>query len=168
MGLFCYNYFYKMKLINDTLLDATYNKAKESPRLRMNYNFHKNGEDPINRLLNAILPESYIRPHRHSHPKKNEMFFVLRGKAVVFIYDEKGQITETQTIAPSEGLYGAEIAPGLWHSLLVIEPNTVVYEIKEGPFKPLDPMDLAPWSPEAEDVKAVSLFMNKLRNHLLK
>lgn len=43
-----------MKIINEQLLDETQAKALQSPRLRMNYNFHERLDDPINRLLNAM------------------------------------------------------------------------------------------------------------------
>lgn len=74
-----------MKIIDKQLLDKTSEQAKQSPRLRMNYNFHERLDDPVNRLLNAMEPGSYIRPHRHLDPDKDEIFLLLRGKAVVFL-----------------------------------------------------------------------------------
>lgn len=59
-----------MKIINEALLDETTGRAKQSPRLRMNYNFHEHLDDPVNRLLNALEPGTYLRPHRHLNPKK--------------------------------------------------------------------------------------------------
>ena len=55
-----------MKIINEQLLDETQAKALQSPRLRMNYNFHEKLDDPINRLLNAMEPGTYLRPHWNS------------------------------------------------------------------------------------------------------
>ena len=69
-----------MKIINEQLLDETQAKALQSPRLRMNYNFHERLDDPINRLLNAMEPGTYLRPHRHLNPAKDEIFLLLRGK----------------------------------------------------------------------------------------
>ena len=79
-----------MKIIDKQLLDKTSEQAKQSPRLRMNYNFHERLDDPVNRLLNAMEPDTYIRPHRHLNPDKDEIFLLLRGKAVVFIFDDQG------------------------------------------------------------------------------
>ena len=67
-----------MKIIDKQLLDKTNEQAKQSPRLRMNYNFHERLDDPVNRLLNAMEPGSYIRPHRHLDPDKDEIFLLLR------------------------------------------------------------------------------------------
>ena len=42
-----------MKIIDQTLLDKVSAEAKESPRLRMNYNFHQSLDDKCHRLSNA-------------------------------------------------------------------------------------------------------------------
>ena len=121
-----------MKIINEQLLDETQAKALQSPRLRMNYNFHERLDDPINRLLNAMEPGTYLRPHRHLNPAKDEIFLLLRGKVAVFLFDEEGNITEKTILNPKEGAYGAEIKAGTWHGLLVLESGSVIYEIKQG------------------------------------
>ena len=41
-------------LIDHVLLDRVTKAAKESPRLRMNYNFHESLSSPSQRLLNAL------------------------------------------------------------------------------------------------------------------
>ena len=45
-----------MKVIDLTLLDKVSSEAKESPRLRMNYNFHQSLDDKCHRFLNAVEP----------------------------------------------------------------------------------------------------------------
>ena len=144
-----------MKIINEALLNETTGRAKQSPRLRMNYNF----PEP---LVNALEPGTYLRPHRHLNPKKDEIFLLLRGRIAVFLFDNKGEITQTQILDPKEGVYGAEIKAGTWHGLLVLESGSVIYEIKEGPFAPLAPENFAPWSPAPEDTKGVAKYMELL------
>lgn len=155
-----------MKIIDTSLLNETSERAKQSPRLRMNYNFHDSLAAPVNRLLNAMEPDTYLRPHRHLTPPKEEIFLILRGKAILFIFDNQGGISKTITLSPQEGTYGAELEPGIWHGLLVIEPNTVIYEVKEGPFTPLSADDLAPWSPEATNTETAKAYMEHLHNYL--
>ncbi len=151
-----------MKIINEVLLDETTGRAKQSPRLRMNYNFHEHLDDPVNRLLNALEPGTYIRPHRHLNPGKDEIFLSLRGRIAVFLFDNEGKITETQILDPPKGVYGAEIKAGTWHSLLVLESGSVIYEIKEGPFTPLAPENFAPWRPAPEDTERVKKYIELL------
>ena len=153
-----------MKIIDKQLLDETTEQARQSPRLRMNHNFHEVLDDPVNRLLNAMEPDTYIRPHRHCNPDKNEIFLLLRGKVAVFIFDDTGRITETHLLDPLNGCYGGEIPPGVWHGLLVLESGTVIYEIKEGPFAPLKPENMAPWAPAADNPKGVEEYLSKLFN----
>ena len=55
-----------VKFITDETLTSLTQQAKQSPRLRMNYNFHSELEDPVQRLCNAMEPGTYVRPHRHA------------------------------------------------------------------------------------------------------
>ena len=157
-----------MKLITENLLDETTDKEKANPRLRMNYNFHEELDDPVNRLLNAMEPGTYLRPHRHLNPDKDEVFILLRGKAAVFIFDEVGNVTESIILSPAEGMYGAEIKAGVWHGMVVLESASVIYEVKQGPFAPLSADNLAPWSPAAEDKDAADAYIKKLESLLIK
>ena len=157
-----------MKLIDKKLLDETTERAKQSPRLRMNYNFHELLDDPINRLINAMEPDTYLRPHRHMNPDKNEVFLMLRGKAALFLFDNNGNITEQVILDPNAGVYGGEIPCDVWHTLIILESGSVVYEVKQGPFAPLSPENMATWSPVAEDIENVKTYMDKLKSYIKK
>jgi len=155
-----------MKIIDTELLDRITAQAKQSPRLRMNYNFHESLDDPVNRLLNALEPSTYLRPHRHNNPDKNEIFLLLRGKVAVFLFNDEGNITDTIVLDPLNGSYGGEIPAGIWHGLLVLESGSVIYEVKEGPFAPITPENMAPWSPAADDTEGVRAYMEWLRGDI--
>lgn len=155
-----------MKRIDQKLLDETTEKAKQSPRLRMNYNFHEHLNDPINRLINAMEPGSYLRPHRHLNPDKDESFLILRGKAAIFIFDEEGNITEQLILDPLAGNYGAEIKAGIWHGLLVLESGSVIYEVKPGPYVAVSPENFASWSPEPENTIEVEKYLSYLKQQM--
>ena len=110
----------------------------------MNYNFHETLDDPVNRLLNAMEPGTYLRPYRHLNPDKTEVFILLRGKAALFLFDDCGTVTDTFILDPRRGRYGGEIPAGVWHGLVVLASETVIYEIKQGPYAPLTPDNMAP------------------------
>ncbi len=154
-----------MKIIDQTLLDTVSLKAKNNYRLRMNYNFHANMEEPVQRLLNALEPQTYLPPHRHLHSNKQEIFTVLRGVLLTILFDDHGNITQTIEINPAKGIYGMEIEPDIWHSFVVLESNTVIYEIKEGPFSPIGPEDMAPWAPKPEETVAAQKYIQHLLSH---
>lgn len=149
-----------MKLITEELLDIVTAQAKESPRLRMNHNFHTAMDAPIHRLLNALEPGTYLPPHRHTD--KEETYLVLRGSLLAFFYDEAGNVTEKVCLHPSEGKYGLEIPPGTWHSIIALESGTVIFEIKKGPYRPLPPEDLASWAPSSSDEEGIKAFMKRM------
>ena len=123
-----------MKVIDLTLLDKVSSEAKESPRLRKNYNFHQSLEDKCHRMLNAVEPGSDVPIHRH--PDKDESFVVLRGKVRSTTYKDDGTVIESVVLSQEDGLYGVDIPKGVWHKLESLESGSVVFECKEGPFVP--------------------------------
>lgn len=125
-----------MKVIDNNLIDSVVAQAKESPRLRMNYNFHESLDDKCHRLLNALEPGTVVPVHRH--PTKDESFVILRGKVRVSIYNDSGQVTESVVLSPADGKYGVDIAKNVWHGVECLESGSVIFEVKEGPFVPHD------------------------------
>lgn len=121
-------------VIDKKLLDRVSAQAKESLRLRMNYNFHQSLEDKCHRFLNAVEPGTVVEIHRH--PAKDETFVLLRGRVRVITYNDDGTVRESVELCPSEERYGVNNPKGVWHNLECIEPNSVFFECKEGPFVP--------------------------------
>ncbi len=121
-----------MKIIDDFLINSVSAQAKESPRLRMNYNFHQSLDDKCHRMLNAVEPGTEIPIHRH--PTKDESFVVLRGKVRSTTYNDDGSVIESVVLCHEDGIYGVDIPKGVWHKLESLEPGSVIFECKEGPF----------------------------------
>jgi cupin fold WbuC family metalloprotein len=153
----------KIKMIDKQLLDETAAKAAVSPRRRMNYNFHAMPDDPVNRLLNAMEADTYLRPHRHSNPDKDEIFILLRGRVAILLFDDAGAVTDTVILDPLKGCYGGEIAAGVWHGLVVLESGSVIYEVKQGPYAPLSPGNFAPWATVAADMQSAADYVKHLK-----
>jgi cupin fold WbuC family metalloprotein len=141
------------KIVSRKLLDELSMKAKNSPRKRMNFNFHDDLADPINRMLNAFEPGTYIQPHKHEAPDKREVFLLLCGSLVVVFFDPSGNPTDFVLLDRKKGEYAVEIPPGVWHSVIALEPGTVVYEIKDGPYFPIDDKNFARWAPKEGDAE---------------
>ena len=123
-----------MKVIDKSLLDKVSSEAKESSRLRMNYNFHHSLDEKCHRFLNAVEPGTDVPIHRH--PTKDESFVLLRGKVRVTTHNDDGSIKESVVLCPEEGRYGIDIAKGVWHKVESLESGSVFFECKEGPFVP--------------------------------
>lgn len=127
-------------LINDQLLNTVTGQAKASSRLRMNFNLHDSLDAKAQRLLNALEPETVLPVHRHSHTA--ETYIVLRGSIRVIFYNDAKLLTAEFLIDPKEKEYGIHIPAGQWHTLEVLESGTVIFEVKDGPYAPLQPEDI--------------------------
>jgi len=141
-----------ISLINRECINNTIEKAKLSPRLRMNHNFHELS-DTVQKMLNAVEPDSYIRPHRHITPERSEMFLVLTGSGGVIIFDNDGGIKDVYKLEAGQDVLGINIPPGNWHTIVSIETGTVFMEVKEGPYIAISDKDFAPWAPSPENCR---------------
>jgi cupin fold WbuC family metalloprotein len=154
-----------MIVIDKNLTDALAVEAVNLPRKRKNHNFHKVFSDPLNRMLHAMEPETYVQPHKHENPDKREAFIILRGRVVVVEFDDYGKIGEHIILDPQTGNYGAEIQPRTWHCLIVLEKGTLVYEVKDGPYDPSDDKYFASWAP-AEGDPGTEEYKKAILRHL--
>ena len=134
--------------IDMALLEKVSRLAAASPRLRRNHNFHASEADGCNRLLNAIEPGSYVRPHCHLDAAKDETLLILCGKLGVLEFDSAGKLSATAELEPAGQTVGINVPHGTFHSVVALAPGTVFFEAKAGPYTPLLPSELAHWAPE--------------------
>ena len=145
--------------IDNILLDKLTAQAKESPRLRMNMDLRNSDGDSSQRMLNAIEPESVVPVHRHQ--KTSETVVVLRGRVVEEYYDDAGVLVESfvlgdchvadalrndvRDFAPrNDGPVACalNIPAGQWHTLRALESGTVILEMKDGAYEPIQECDI--------------------------
>jgi cupin fold WbuC family metalloprotein len=150
-----------MRRIDTARLERLSARAAASPRLRINDNLHPALEDPVQRLCNAMEPGTYVRPHRHLEPGKWELFVVLSGAAAVLEFDDSGLVTQRTELRGGGPVLAVEIAEATWHTIVALEPGTVLFEVKRGPYLPLSDKDFAPWAP-AEGEPQVPRFLHWL------
>jgi len=151
-----------MKIVSRDLLNQLTDSARTSPRLRKNHNLHLTGESRCHRLLNAIEPASYIRPHRHIDPEKDETFILIRGRLGILLFSDTGEVTETVTLSHQDGIPAADIPSGVYHTLVSLETGTVFFEAKAGPYLPLSEAETAAWAPSEGDGSAAQ-YLEQLR-----
>jgi cupin fold WbuC family metalloprotein len=151
-----------MRRIDRSVFDAVTTSARTSPRRRMNRNLHAM-EDPIHRLLNAMEPESYVQPHRHGTPPRMETLLVVRGRGAILVFDDAGSVRERALLSPAGPDFIVELEAGTWHTLLALEPGTIWFEVKQGPYAPPPPSDVAAWAPDPGAPKAAA-YLEELRS----
>jgi len=124
--------------------------AKASPRRRAHLLLHAGHDDQVQRLLIALEPGSYVRPHQHS--QQWEMLVLNRGRLDMLAFDEDGILLARHRLDPSNPVI--QIPVGTWHAGLAQESGTVVMEVKPGPYRP---NEFADWAPEENTPAAAQL-----------
>lgn len=127
--------------ITQAILDKLTEEAKASPRLRMNYDLRNSEADQSQRMLNAIEPGSPLPIHRHQ--KTTETIACLRGRIVIEYYDELERVcTETIELSPNGQVVAVSVPIGQWHTVKAQESGSVILEMKNGVFEPLNDCDI--------------------------
>lgn len=151
----------RLSTINSKLLDEVSGQASAAPRKRKNLNLHTCEQEPCNRLLNAMEPGTYFVPHCHSDPAKDETMVMLRGSVGMVVFDDKGNVEEKVFLEAGGENCGVTIPHGVFHSMVVLEPGTVLLEAKGGPYRPLQPQEHAGWAPPEGSPEAPA-YLKKL------
>ena len=158
-----------MKVFGAQYFDELISKAQRNTRKRQHQNIHDSYEEACQRLFNAIEPESYIRPHRHATEGREELLVAMRGSMVLVTFSDAGIVTNSIRFSADKGLSGlvsgVEVPGITWHTVVALEPGSVLLEVKAGPFNPRQPKDLAQWAPE-EGSFAAREYLNKLREKI--
>jgi cupin fold WbuC family metalloprotein len=141
-----------IQLLDRALFDTLIERARRSPRLRTNHNFHASLDERAHRFLNVMIAGTYIAPHRHLAPPKAESFLVLEGEVAFFAFDDGGRISAAYRLGRDP--VGIDIQPGLWHTTAVIGDHAICHEVKPGPYSPLNDKEFAPWAPREGDPDA--------------
>ena len=149
-----------IQTINRQTLDELLQQARQHPRKRAIRRLHADDWEHAHRMLNALTPGTYVRPHRHNDQYKGEGFILLCGQMALLIFNADGTLRQTASrlLSYENGCLGMEIPPGIWHSLVALA-DTVIYEVKGQPaggYVQESDKDFAPWAPaegapEADD-----------------
>ena len=139
------------RLFGTKLFEELSARARAAPRRRTHLNFHPSDAFPAHRLLVAMEPDTYVRPHRHSAAQKDETLVALRGRFGLLIFSESGEVTRQAVLSPDGEFSGVDIPAGTFHSAIALEIGCVILESKAGPYEPATDKDWAPWAPPEGD-----------------
>jgi len=133
--------------ISRSLMASTVEPSRKSPRGRIILPLHKSADALLQRMLNAVQPGSYIRPHRHTVDRA-ESIVVLAGAVLFLRFNNDGSVAETYELRSGTEVFGIDFEGGIWHSFLALEPDTVIFEVKPGPYHAAADKEFADWAPE--------------------
>ena len=135
--------------ISASLFDAVAAEARASKRLRKNHNFRQSS-DLVQRFLNVLQPGTYVRPHRHLREPSGsgfECFLVLQGAIGLLLLNEQGAVLQQERLEAGGEVRGIQLAEGQFHTLVALAPDSVMFELKQGPYEPLADKDFLPQFP---------------------
>ncbi|MBE6305420.1 MAG: cupin fold metalloprotein, WbuC family [Bacteroidales bacterium] len=124
--------------IDTTFLNTLSEQAKVSPRLRQNYDLRTSDADTSQRMLNALQPGTVVPIHRHKG--STETVILIRGCVREVIFDDNGK--EIEGIILNSETPMLQIPAGQWHTLEVIDPDSIIFEAKDGAYQPLEASDI--------------------------
>jgi cupin fold WbuC family metalloprotein len=127
--------------VTSTQIAALLAEARANPRRRSHLLLHAGHDDQVQRLLIALQPGSYVRPHQHS--QQWEMLVLHRGQLDVLAFAQDGALLARHRLDRSAPVI--QIPLKTWHAGVALEPDTIVMEVKPGPYRA---NEFADWAPE--------------------
>lgn len=144
-----------VKIIGQKVIEELLDESRKSPRKRASVCLHTEKSDLVQRMAMALQPETYMQAHKHESPAKRELFTLYQGEVSVLIFDQDGNITGTYILAPDK-IRTIELSAGIYHSLVALKPDSVVFETKDGPWESVEKdKQFASWMPAEDSEKAV-------------
>jgi len=135
--------------LDSTTIAEGVRAAKESPRGRIIMQLHRSDTEGVQRLVNFMQPGSYARPHCHPAPENIETVAVLKGSIGFLIFEPGGAVRSTHRLeAGNAASCLVDIERGVWHTLVPLAEDTVVLEIKRGPYCAETDKMFADWAPQ--------------------
>ena len=99
---------------------------------------------PWTRLGNARMRFgiALAAPSVHRHQKTSETVVCLRGRLVWEYYDEMRRCTETIELSLNGPVAALNVPIGQWHTVHALESGSVILEVKDGAYEPLEEGDI--------------------------
>src|SRR5678815_2045317 len=116
-------------------------QSAAAPRKRSHLLLYAGPDDQVQRLVIAAQPGTYVRPHQHE--AQWEMLALQNGCKDIVTFDADGTVLSRITLSRTSPI--VQIPRLVWHTSVVREPDTIVLEIKPGPYAP---NRFAEWAPE--------------------
>ncbi len=148
--------------ITRELIAAKAAHARESTRQRDIHIFHTDANDTLQRMLNALQPGTYVQPHRHITPPKAESIVLLQGAIGFVPFHDDGSIDRDnwRLIDEACGCIGVDYRAGVWHTFFALAADTVLFEVKPGPYDAATDKEFATWAPAEGEAGALAYLAN--------
>lgn len=137
--------------------------SRQSPRKRMLQRLHKQDDETVHRMFNGLQPGTYITPHRHLHPKKSETILIVSGALLFVEFDEGGTMLRHTLLQPGTEIFGVDVAPHIYHTFIALKPDTLIFEVKTGPYDHDTDKDIPDWAPREDTPEAEAYLLELIK-----
>jgi cupin fold WbuC family metalloprotein len=154
------NNFNQIPLITELEINHFLSSAEQNARKRYPKILHKKG-DEFNRVFNFMMSESYMHPHLHPGPEKNERIYIVSGKISVLYFNDLGECIKS-TLLEKGMVELIEVPAYTWHTYVILTDHAITYETMMGVYEPNTWKKIAPWAPN-EDYFESKNYLNQLK-----
>lgn len=125
---------------------------------KMRYCFHENEEAEMQEMLFVVPRTGYARPHMHKDVAESHV--IIDGEGYCIVFNDFGDIQDYFRVSPQHNfLY--RISRKMWHMVVPISEQLVIYEIREGKFNN-DTNIFPEWAPEENEIEKVKQYKQNL------
>lgn len=146
-----------------TMLGELLTQSKLSPRKRLIQRVHKSHGEPVHRMFNALQPGTYITPHRHMHPPKCETVLVMSGSLLYVEFTDEGELFRHVLVQPGTEIFGIDVAPHVYHTFIALKADTIMFEVKDGPYVAASDKDIPDWAPKEGTEEANAFLLDLIK-----
>ncbi len=146
-----------------TMVGNLLNMSRENQRKRMLQKLHKKHDAGVHRMFNALHPGTYITPHRHLDPAKDETILVIAGSMLFIRFTDDGAIESQTLLQPGTETFGIDVAPHVYHTYIVLKPDTLIFEVKDGPYEHSTDKDFPDWAPREGSDEAETYLLEMIK-----
>jgi cupin fold WbuC family metalloprotein len=147
-----------------TMVGDLLTASKQSPRQRMLQPLHKDHADPVHRMFNGLQPGTYIPPHRHLDPQKSETVLVVAGAVLFVEFDDQGTLLDHTLLQPGTETFGVDVAPNVYHTYVALKPDTLIFEVKTGPYDHDTDKGIPDWAPREGSPEAEAYLLALIKD----
>lgn len=141
-----------MRAIKQVEIEDLIFQARRLPRKRTIFRLNEH-EETVQRLVNALIPGTYIPPHKHENPDKVELLSILKGKLACIQFNQIGEVEAVLELDEEGPIKIVDIAPRTYHTVIALEPCALL-EIIQGPYVEATHKNYASWAPREDSPKA--------------
>ena len=98
-----------------------------------------------------------MRPHRDRHNGSGtgfKLFLVLQGTVGLLLFNSEGDIQQLLHLSTKGPTHGIDVTEDQFHTLVALEADSVIFELKQGPYQPAQDKDFLNGFPQEGTTEA--------------